>query len=946
MHRIAITCPPIAAKAALIAACLPFLLFSANASAHDWPMWRYDAARSAHSPQELPQKLHLLWTRQFPKLKPAYRDERMQFDAGYEPVVLDGTIFVASSCNDSLTALDTQTGQEKWRFYADGPVRLAPVAWKDRLFFGSDDGHVYCLAASDGRLLWKFQAVPSNRQVLGNGRLISLWPVRGGPVLHEGRLYFAAGVWPFEGIFIYSLDAQTGKVAWLNDESGYLFGQQPHAAESLGGLTPQGYLVVLGNQLVVPCGQALPATFDLKTGKLLSFELPKPGRQPGGWFASADVRRGEVLLDAEVNRDLHEDKIYQGPGKPDVRNSIQVGSRVHHQSDGYPGVEGKIHSILAADDKLFVVTLDGMLYCFGPQPPTSPARHPLTREEIGAKPNRDMTLSRQVVDSLEDCHGYALVLGIDDPALLDTLVTQTELRVIAVDPNSTKIDALRRRFDAAGLYGDRIAFRVAEPGQIEFPSYMAALGVVSDLRWIADQDAARIEAADLEFLRPYGGTACLKTSDTEHARLVATGRLSKNMKVERSGPITILRRQGALSGSVNYTGGWSSPDERVKAPLGVLWFDDAVAHFKRSPQPMFVDGLMVSYTKDWMSRHREGRKTPYALLPPTVSDVYTGRVLTAKEVDAAGADLPSRDTNAPQPNQYRPPYQTDDWSPAKPAAGDRINPLTGESEPRSFPKSYGCDGGVDYGHVYAMRSGTAAFYDKRIESGTCYISGTRSGCTNSVIPACGLLNVPYFFEGCTCSYPLPLGLALVNMPPEHEQWAAWGAAEATDISRIGVNLGAPGDRMTDSGTLWLDYPSRGGPSPQLDVTVHPPEARYYYRHSLWIKGGTGWPWVAASGVEGASEITVSGLKPTTVTVRLYFADPEHAEPGRRQFDIALNGRTLAENFDISQTAGGRMRSVVREFENIKIDGSLTIDLQPHQGKTTLSGIEILPAQPK
>jgi hypothetical protein len=48
--------------------------------------------------------------------------------------------------------------------------------------------------------------------------------------------------------------------------------------------------------------------------------------------------------------------------------------------------------------------------------------------------------------------------------------------------------------------------------------------------------------------------------------------------------------------------------------------------------------------------------------------------------------------------------------------------MTGLREPRLFPKKYGCDGGVDYGHVYTMRSGTPAFYDKRIESGTIHVS--------------------------------------------------------------------------------------------------------------------------------------------------------------------------------------------------------------------------------
>ena len=59
---------------------------------------------------------------------------------------------------------------------------------------------------ADGRLVWKFRGGPTNRNVLRNERLISTWPVRGGPVLLDGTIYFSAGIWPFMGTFIYALD--------------------------------------------------------------------------------------------------------------------------------------------------------------------------------------------------------------------------------------------------------------------------------------------------------------------------------------------------------------------------------------------------------------------------------------------------------------------------------------------------------------------------------------------------------------------------------------------------------------------------------------------------------------------------------------------------------------------------------------------------------------------
>src|SRR5207253_3212025 len=170
---------------------LPFLLTAlavstspAGLRAADWPMGRYDAQRSASSPQELPAQLHLHWVREYPPQVPAWPDqEKMPFDMAFEPVVLGQTLFVNSSRHDCVRALDVVAGQEKWTFFADGPIRFAPVAWQGRIYFTSDDGYLYCVDAADGKLCWKFRGGPSDRKILGNERLISTWPARGAPVM-------------------------------------------------------------------------------------------------------------------------------------------------------------------------------------------------------------------------------------------------------------------------------------------------------------------------------------------------------------------------------------------------------------------------------------------------------------------------------------------------------------------------------------------------------------------------------------------------------------------------------------------------------------------------------------------------------------------------------------------------------------------------------------------
>src|SRR5258708_18139741 len=153
---------------------------------------------------------------------------------------------VGSSRTDSVTAYDTRTGEQRWRFLADGPVRFAPLFHSGKLYVVSDDGYLYCLDAMNGIVNWKFRGGPSERKILGNGRLISTWPARGAPVIADGTVYFAASIWPFMGIFIHSLDARTGHVIWTTDGDGSSYQKQPHNADSFAGVAPQGPMAVVG----------------------------------------------------------------------------------------------------------------------------------------------------------------------------------------------------------------------------------------------------------------------------------------------------------------------------------------------------------------------------------------------------------------------------------------------------------------------------------------------------------------------------------------------------------------------------------------------------------------------------------------------------------------------------------------------------------------------------
>ena len=265
-------------RALLAFVLVPFLI------AADWPMNRFDARRSAASPQILPADLHLQWTMELPPLKPAWPDQpKMPFDHAYEPIILGHRLIFGSSRNDTVCALDTRTGNFLWRFFADAPVRFAPVGYDGKVYLVSDDGYLYCLDADTGKSLWKFRGGPSDRQILGNERLISTWPARGAPVISsDGTLYFASGIWPFMGIFIHALEAKTGKIVWTNDGDGSIFIKQPHNTDAFASVAPQGAMVLNGDYLLIPGGRSVPACFDRKTGKLLRFQLAENGKRGGG----------------------------------------------------------------------------------------------------------------------------------------------------------------------------------------------------------------------------------------------------------------------------------------------------------------------------------------------------------------------------------------------------------------------------------------------------------------------------------------------------------------------------------------------------------------------------------------------------------------------------------------------------------------------------------------
>jgi len=246
------------------------LALCAVAHADDWPTYLHDNARSGVTDEHLKLPLNEVWvfeSRHEPRPAwpaPAKQDfwhelrglrPVVTYDRAFHAVAAGGAVYFGSTADDKVYCLDAVTGDVRWAFYAEGPVRLAPTVADGRAYFTSDDGRAYCLRADDGGPLWTYQPKDVNRRIPGNGRVVSDTPARTGVLVDQGVAHFFIGLFPSQEVYQCALDAVTGKVL---------------RSETIDEVSPQGYLLASPTRLFVPTGRTTPAMFDRETGRILA----------------------------------------------------------------------------------------------------------------------------------------------------------------------------------------------------------------------------------------------------------------------------------------------------------------------------------------------------------------------------------------------------------------------------------------------------------------------------------------------------------------------------------------------------------------------------------------------------------------------------------------------------------------------------------------------------
>lgn len=229
------------------------------------------------------------------------------------PAISDGTLFIGS-WDSYFYAIDAVRGEEKWRFKTgEDPeihnqvgIQSSAVIAQGVVYFGCRDSNLYAVDANTGKQKWVFNNKGS-------------WVI-GSPAVKDGKVYFATSD---SGLF-YELDANSGQPVFSLEFNHWPMFSSP---------------AIAGNTLYIGSNSGKLRAIDLNSRKVAwTFETDS-ARQNGPTYTKPD---GSPNYDVAFTEDFYDDMV------AGVQKMMTVGSI--------------LSSPVVVGDIILVGSVDGNLY--------------------------------------------------------------------------------------------------------------------------------------------------------------------------------------------------------------------------------------------------------------------------------------------------------------------------------------------------------------------------------------------------------------------------------------------------------------------------------------------------------------------------------------------------------------------------------------------------------
>ena len=266
--------------------------------------------------------------------------------------VLDQNVVVmpSSGSQESLIAYNLTTGHVVWR-KSYGEVEMSPLLMSGGVYFGTLTGKAYCLDASMGNLVWKFE-IPENMRFNG---------FRSSPSANDSLVFFGC-----DDGSLYALRAKDGSLSWRSLVDEPIMGGSALASGTVIVATTHGSIVAFdagtGKQ-----------RWDYRTGAPI-FSSPAVCNDTlviggiDGYVRALRVGDGTLLWQTSVEGPVNAaaaiagDKVYVG--------TLKKRFFALRLSDGHivmaKELDGRVASpAVVGYHKVLVVTDEYTLYCFG-----------------------------------------------------------------------------------------------------------------------------------------------------------------------------------------------------------------------------------------------------------------------------------------------------------------------------------------------------------------------------------------------------------------------------------------------------------------------------------------------------------------------------------------------------------------------------------------------------